>query len=579
MYMTSDGGSSWSNITSGLPVSSSSITFISVKDDDPNTVWVSLSGFNGYGVYESTDGGSSWTNISAGLPQLPTNCVVQDTSGSDLILYAGTDVGIYVKDGTNDWEPFYDGLPNVNVTELEIYYDNNDPADSRIRAATFGRGVWESPLYSSVLAPETDFTADNTAPYTIDTVSFTDISTNEPTSWDWEIDPETFTFVNETDANSQNPEVRFDAEGLYSVTLTASNAGGSDTEIKTDYIDVTILVIAPVCDFVADTTHSSTSDTVSFTDLSANMPDSWDWDFDPETVTFLDGTSETSQHPKVRFDEAGIYSVTLNVENSAGSDIEEKLEYINTVDVLSVSVTADPEAICEEGSSQLFAEPTGGEEVYTYSWTSDPEGFTSDEQNPLVEPQATTTYFVEVTDGFQAVAGDVMVTVNSIPEITLIDWPELLCHELEPPVQLYAVPEGGVYSGEFVTEQGVFSPEDATLGWHVITYFYEDENGCENSAQDSIFVDDCVGINSFNIDQSRLVVYPNPNNGEFVIESDATIVSIELFNQHGKLIYTVLNNQNSLRFNLSIDKGIYYLKAKLNLDDKEVWVTKKVLIN
>jgi PKD repeat protein len=309
------------------------------------------------------------------------------------------------------------------------------------------------------------------------------------------------------------------------------------------------------------------------------MPDSWDWDFDPETVTFLDGTSETSQHPKVRFDEAGIYSVTLNVENSAGSDIEEKLEYINTVDVLSVSVTADPEAICEEGSSQLFAEPTGGEEVYTYSWTSDPEGFTSDEQNPLVEPQATTTYFVEVTDGFQAVAGDVMVTVNSIPEITLIDWPELLCHELEPPVQLYAVPEGGVYSGEFVTEQGVFSPEDATLGWHVITYFYEDENGCENSAQDSIFVDDCVGINSFNIDQSRLVVYPNPNNGEFVIESDATIVSIELFNQHGKLIYTVLNNQNTLRFNLSIDKGIYYLKAKLNADDKEVWITKKVLIN
>jgi len=285
MYMTSDGGANWTNISSGLPTSSASITFISVKDDDPNTVWVSLSGYNGYGVYESTDGGSSWSNISTGLPQLPVNCVIQDTSNSDVILYAGTDVGIYVKDGSSNWTAFYDELPNVVVTEVEIYYDDNNEADHRIRAATFGRGVWESELYTTVLAPETDFSADNTTPYTSDTVSFTDLSTNAPTAWDWDIDPGTYTFVDGTDTNSQNPNVRFDAEGLYTVTLIASNAGGSDTETKTDYIDVTILVLPPVCDFVADTTHPSSIDTVTFSDLSANIPDSWDWDFDPGTYT------------------------------------------------------------------------------------------------------------------------------------------------------------------------------------------------------------------------------------------------------------------------------------------------------
>ena len=579
MYMTSDGGSNWSNITSGLPTSSASITFISVKDDDPNTVWVSLSEYNSHGVYESTDGGSSWTNISTGLPQLPTNCVIQDTSNSELVLYAGTDVGIYVKEGSSDWEMFYDGLPNVVVTELEIYYDDTDPADSRIRAATYGRGVWESELYSTAVAPETDFAADDLTPYTVDTVSFTDLSTNEPTEWDWDIVPETFTFVNGTDTNSQNPQVRFDAEGLYTVSLTATNSGGSDTETKTDYIDVTILVLTPVCDFEADTTHPSVIDTVTFTDLSANVPDSWDWDFEPQTITYLDGTNENSQNPKVRFDEANVYTVTLNVENSAGSDMLEKTDYINAVDVLSLSVTADPESICENETSQLDAIAEGGDGGYTYSWTSDPAGYTSDEQSPIVEPEVSTTYFVEVTDGLQLISGDVLVTVNPLPEITLLDWPELLCNQEEPPVQLSAIPEGGVYSGDFVTADGVFSPEDANLGWNIITYTYENMEGCENSAQDSIFIDDCVSIHSLDDPQARLVIYPNPNNGEFVIESDATIKSIELINQVGKLIYMEKNNKNNLRINLNLDKGIYYLKVKLNVDNQEVWITKKVLVN
>lgn len=578
IYMTSDGGSGWTNISSGLPTSSASITFISVKDDDPNTVWVSMSGFNSYGVYESTDGGNSWTNMSTGLPQLPVNCVIQDTSSADLVLYAGTDVGIYVKDVDSDWAAFYDGLPNVVVNEVEIYYDNNDETDSRIRAATFGRGVWESDLYSLIPPPVTDFIADNTAPYTSDTVSFTDLSTNSPTTWDWEITPNTLVFVDGTDTNSQNPKVRFDAEGLFTVTLSTSNAGGSDIETKTDYIDVTLLVLAPIADFVADTIHPSTIDTVNFTDLSANIPDNWDWEISPETVSYLEGTDTNSQNPIVRFDASGLYTVTLTSSNTAGSDDEIKTDYINVADVLSVVVTGDPEILCEGGSSQLNAAAEGGDGNYTYAWTSDPTGFTSDIENPLVTPEENTTYFVEISDGLQSISGNIAITVNPIPEITLGEWPEILCNQLEPPVQLTAEPVDGVYSGNSITTEGLFSPESAELGWNVITYTYEDENGCENQAQDSIFVDDCVGINPMSENQSRLVIYPNPNNGEFLIESDATIESVELINQVGKIIYSAKNSNTSIRINLKLDKGIYYLKAQVKIDNKSNWITRKVLI-
>ena len=86
--------------------------------------------------------------------------------------------------------------------------------------------------------PVADFIADNLTPDTFQDVSFTDLTLNAPTSWEWSFFPSTVTFIGGTDAFSQNPQVQFEAVGLYSVTLLATNGNGSDTEIKTDYIDV-----------------------------------------------------------------------------------------------------------------------------------------------------------------------------------------------------------------------------------------------------------------------------------------------------------------------------------------------------
>ena len=142
LYVTFDGGISWAFIMQGLP---SSISDVTVSANNPNWVWVTCSNYsNGNKVYESTDGGSGWTNISgSNLPNLPVNCIVyQDLTNDDL--YIGTDVGVYHKDNTmTDWQAFTTGLPNVQVDELEIHY-----GVGKIRAATFGRGIWESVLHS-----------------------------------------------------------------------------------------------------------------------------------------------------------------------------------------------------------------------------------------------------------------------------------------------------------------------------------------------------------------------------------------------------------------------------------------------
>jgi len=71
------------------------------------------------------------------------------------------------------------------------------------------------------------------------TVQFTDQSSNAPTSWSWSITPGTGWTYATGNANTQNPSVTFTTQGLYTIALTATNAAGSDTETKVNYINVT----------------------------------------------------------------------------------------------------------------------------------------------------------------------------------------------------------------------------------------------------------------------------------------------------------------------------------------------------
>ncbi len=87
-------------------------------------------------------------------------------------------------------------------------------------------------------APEVDFEADQTHIYTDEEVQFTDLTFLDPHSWEWSFEPSAVTFTEGTDANSQNPVVRFEEPGSYDVTLIATNdIGTADTTFQ-EYINV-----------------------------------------------------------------------------------------------------------------------------------------------------------------------------------------------------------------------------------------------------------------------------------------------------------------------------------------------------
>ena len=82
-------------------------------------------------------------------------------------------------------------------------------------------------------------------------------------------------------------------------------------------------------DFVANNTTPVVNVTsVDFYDKSYGAPDSWQWSFSPNNVTYTGSTSSTSQNPKVIFTAAGTYSVTLTVGKSGSNDSEIKTGYI-----------------------------------------------------------------------------------------------------------------------------------------------------------------------------------------------------------------------------------------------------------
>lgn len=220
LYRTSDGGQNWSTITPNLP-NNSAIKYLAIHPNNPNQIWLALSGYNaGEKVVSTSDGGQTWSNVSANLPNLPINCIVYQNNSHNGI-YVGTDVGVYYTDSTlSNWQSYMTGLPNVPVYELEIH----DGID-KIRAATYGRGVWESDLFGTIPTPPTaSFMYNSQLLCASDSLQFTDLSSNASPGWQW-----SFPGGSPASSTLANPKVHYPASGSYTASLIVQNQHGADT--------------------------------------------------------------------------------------------------------------------------------------------------------------------------------------------------------------------------------------------------------------------------------------------------------------------------------------------------------------
>ncbi len=212
-----------------MPNSSAQPTYIELHPTDIGKLWVTFSGSSANNkVFFSADTGITWINQSAGLPNVPVNCVSYQ-QGTTNGIYIGTDMGVFYKDDSlSGWQPFWNGLPNVTVTELEPNYIAN-----KLRAGTYGRGAWESDFYTINAPPTAEFTSNHQEICPGDSVTFNDQSLDAAPGWQW-----IFQGGSPSTSTARNPVVYYNTVGDYDVTLIVQNSMGVDSAVKQIYIHV-----------------------------------------------------------------------------------------------------------------------------------------------------------------------------------------------------------------------------------------------------------------------------------------------------------------------------------------------------
>lgn len=251
-----------------------------------------------------------------------------------------------------------DGCTNQPLSDVKVFINNHDADGTEVYTAA-PVGDYHRPIYAGsysvtfskegytsqtfeittqnmacqrldvTLYPEgtviPTFTANPTTLYEGNSVQFANTTSGNYVSASW-----TFDGGSPATSTATNPTVTYSNHGTYDATLTIVNTNGcspSTTEQITVYE-----AIPPVADFSASETQITAGNSVTFTDLSENIPTSWSWTFEGGTPAI-----STEQNPTVTYSDPGEYTVTLVASNAFGSDTETKTEYISVAAVYNMS--------------------------------------------------------------------------------------------------------------------------------------------------------------------------------------------------------------------------------------------------
>jgi PKD repeat protein len=220
--------------------------------------------------------------------------------------------GTASQSGANRWGDY--SLLSVDPADDETFWYTNqyESGGRKTKVASFNIGP---------LGPNVNFQVDNNTPCLNAIAIFTDMSTGNPTSWQWTITPNTFTYVNGTSATSQNPQVQFTAYGDYDVTLTATSAAGTTFLTNPAFISVN----DANAQFNVNQTSVVVNNPVVFTDLSSCNVTSYLWNFGNGATP---ATATTPGPHQVIYSTTGPKTITLTVN---GTFTETKTDYINVI--------------------------------------------------------------------------------------------------------------------------------------------------------------------------------------------------------------------------------------------------------
>ena len=228
-------------------------------------------------------------------------------------------------------------------------------------------------------APTAAFSATPTSGGKPLTVQFTDQSTGSITGYSWD-------FGDGGSSTQQNPSHTYNSEGTFTVSLTVTGSGGSDTKTETDLI--TVAGDKPNANFSGTPTSGTKPLDVQFTDCSIGVINSYNWEFG-------DGSSSTDKNPLHTYNTTGAFTVRLTVTGPGGANRDTKREYITvTESALTAAFSATP-VTGDKPLSVHFTDESSGA-ITGFSWDFG-DGGTSTIQNPVHTYNSAGTFSVSLT--------------------------------------------------------------------------------------------------------------------------------------------------------------------------------------
>jgi hypothetical protein len=599
---TTDGGTTWTNITGTLSTGVSYAN-VCVSPTDANKVWVVAANYSaGNKVFYSSNGGTTWTNYSSNLPNIPGNCLLYEPGSNDRV-YVGMDVGVYYRDASQStWTLYNTGLPNTPVSDMEI-----TPAEpTKIVAATYGRGTWKVDVAPSALPPVSSFAFTGNICTGV-AKTFNNTSTNGPTSYTWNVTPSTGVTINTPSMAS--PNITFANTGTYVVAMTTSNTSGPGNT----FTQSVVVYPTPTITLASSANTICSGSSVTFTASGASTyswacPTSSICTYTPASTTTYSFVGTTAQgcssagtkvitvNPTPTVNAAasstaicgtqpitltatGATTYTWNPGNLTGSSIVVSPS-VNTTYIVNglsgvcskttsialtvgtiptVGSSASSNSVCANQSVTLTA--TG---ATTYTWN--PGNIVGN--NVVVNPSSNTTYVVTGLNASCSNTSQVNISVTPNPNVNANTTTSVLCIGAAATLSASGASTYSWSTGATTSTILIFPTTTTT---YVVTGY---NGSCSSSFTVVQNVANCTGFNSIANYAIQFNVYPNPFRDEIKV-SASEVVEVNIVNALGQIIKKETIDKNGSIDTSVIPTGVYMIQIKIESGSRTLKMIKQ----
>lgn len=317
--------------------------------------------------------------------------------------------------------------------------------------------------------------------------------------------------------------------------------------------DVLVAQNAPQAHFVA--TNNAICDSIyteAFTDQSTNNPTTWKWYFAGATPD----TSTLKNPSNIVYEGYGCYTVKLVVKNNYGSD--------SLTDSNMICLDAPPHLMLTGDLSTCLESPKPIDTIWAHGGTS--YYWMNGDTNSYIVFKANSIYQFQITVYNNACYKDSTFYMHYDTMPTFVFRGDTsICAGNSTTIYVH---NPHAYEYEYLWSTGSTTDSMVVKGMKAGTYTYSltvTKGGCKDSSQIRVGVHDCTGIENYQDHTGSIQVYPNPSNGEFILQWSVVSgqLSVEIYNMLGEKVYFQSNIQNST-FNINLSNqpnGIYLYRV------------------